>query len=90
MYFVSICKQWCDIKKHLHGCHVVCFVVIVMDLGKKLLVCFSSVVVREFVLSLLQADSGFIFLVGVHVSVGLIACWLLKFIIFFVFLKQLH
>lgn len=65
---------------------MLCFVVIVMDLGKKLLVCFSSVVVREFMLSLLQADSGFIFLV----SVDLIACWLLKFIIFFVFLKQLH
>lgn len=71
----------CVSSKYVHECHVVCFMVRVMDLGKNLLVCFSSMIVREFMLSLLQAGSDFVFLIGVHVSVGLIASWWLKFMI---------
>lgn len=86
MCYVSICKQVCDINKNVYGCHVECFVVRVMDLGKNLLVCFSSMVARAFMLSLLQEGSGFIFLIGVELT----ASWCLvlgEIMIFFCICK---
>lgn len=71
--FVSICKHTRGINKHLYSYDVVHFVAIVMDSEKTLPIWFSSVITREFMLSLLfwcgQTFYSLLLLLSVYVSV---------------------